>query len=282
MAMLTAEKRMHVWYLPHRGDTELKELGLTLVTLFYNDVERLDRMFDLWKSYPDEVKEKVNIIIVDDCSKNSILTHIKQRKKEIDFSLTIYRVKDDLKWNTPGAWNLGITQAPTDWIVNVASDCCFDIENMTKLLTLKPRDRKLYKFYRKRITNNPNPPNLRGGQPHPEVFLQQKEVFLEIGGFDEDFTGARSGGYGIFDNHFTGKFVKMGIHYGVLKGVEMTEYLEDITGGSIQISNNIIKDVVRINKRLSEAKRKGDVPEQDKSGMIRFKWKKVFSTNKDS
>jgi len=237
-------------------------------------------MFDLWKSYPDEIKDCTSILIVDDCSKEPILPFIKKRKDEIDFNLTIYRVKDDLKWNTPGAWNLGITKAPTDWAVNVASDCCFDTENLTKMLTLQPKDRVLYKFYRKRITNNPNPPNLREGQPHPEVFLQQKNTFLEIGGFDEDFTGARSGGYGIFDNHFTNKFVKMGIHYGVLKGVEMTEYLEDITGGSIQISSDIIKDVVRINKRLSEAKRKGDVPEQDKSHMIRFKWEKVFEVKR--
>ena len=278
MALTRAEKWMHPWNLPHRGDTELKELGLTIVTLFYNDVERLDRMFNLWKSYPDEVKDCTNILIVDDCSKDPIHHVVEERRDEIDFNLTMYRITDSLKWNMPGAWNLGITKAPTDWVLNVASDCCFDIENITKLLTLKPRTKEIYKFYRRRITNNPDA-NLREGQPHSEVFLQHKDTFLKIGGFDEDFTGERSGGYAIFEIYFNHKFVKMKVPYGVIRDVEMIEYLEDITGGSVQLTEfakGMDVTMVRNNRRLWRDKMNGVVPERDKSDMIRFEWEKTF------
>jgi len=258
--------------LPHIGDTSLWDTGLTIVYTFYNDFNRLDLQRKVWNKYTPKLKEAIKIILVDDCSDPPL------KVEPIDIDLTVYRIKEDLKWNTPGAINLGITQADTNWVLNFASDCTLESDQLTKLMDLKPEDTWFYKLFRKRITNIKDWPK-RLLHPHPEVFVHDRTCFLNMGGFDEDFVGERSGGYGIFDNYFSEKIIYFDYHLALIKEVLMIEWLEDITGGNIQLETGVDPHIVNINKVLWQEKKKilhKYKKNIEKSPMLRFKWEKVY------
>jgi len=273
-----AEKRTFPIDLPHIGDAPLWEKGLTLTYAFYDDLERIKLQREVWNFYSDEIKKAIHIVIVDDCSPNPV--HKVFEDNSIDIDLTIYRIKDNLKWNTPGAINLGVTQAPTDWVLNFSSDCSIENRELDILMDLKPHDRHFYKLHRRRITNDPNRV-LRALHPHPETFVQNKNTFREVGCFDEDFTGARSGGYGIYDNYFSHTVIRCGYRLALIDQVRMIEWLEDITGSSVQQRENVGTIGVAKNLKLWGEKKatwplnKREMPNV-KLPILRFKWEKVY------
>ena len=269
-----AEKRTFLIDLPHTGETSLWDLGLTLVYTFYNDFRRLNLQQEVWNNYTDDLKKKINIVLVDDCSKIPLHTKI----EPTDLDITVYRIKEDLKWNIPGAINLGITQAKTDWILNFASDCSIESDELTKLMDLKPETSTFYKMFRRRITNDISAARRRF-EPHSEVFVHNKSNFLDMGGFDEDFTGSRSGGYAVFDNYFNEKTLYFGYKLALINNVRMIEWLEDIGGENIQQKTGVDGHTIRINKLLFGEKKKlffEQGKDAIRSPMLRFEWEKVY------
>jgi hypothetical protein len=266
---------MYLWELPHKGKLPLSELGLTLITAFCNDLHRFDHQFDIWRSYSDHIKNNLYILIVDDCSGHPVHHLVDERAAQIDFNLGVYRITDDLKWNIPGSWNLGFTQAVTNWAVNLPSDMAFLPEDMERLMTLRPMEGHLYKFLRERVTGEDwikrdwNKTN-----PQSEVFLMEKEVHRELGGYDEDFTGEYSGGYAAFDYHFVSKVARRCYPFGAVKEVITTEFMEDVFGSEEKTRSWRHDEDIKINRRLMRAKEAGEVSEE--VPMLRFKWEKML------
>jgi hypothetical protein len=100
--------------------------------------------------------------------------------------------------------------------------------------------------------------------------LMRKEMFLNINGFDEDFTGTYSGGYAFFDNHFDHKAIDAGYHCGQIPWITATEYMDDFVGERVARS----KQQEGINRQLMYDKLNGKVPNSKK--MLRFSWEKVW------
>jgi hypothetical protein len=286
------EKRMKKWKHPHTGPTPLRDLGLTLITAYCNDIHRFPHMFRVWNKYSEEIKDFLHFLIIDDGSTHPVHWQMMEYSHILNFNLRVLRIKDNLLWNTPGAWNLGFTQTPTEWAINLASDFALEQVNMEKMLELRPVEGKLYKFPRKRVTNDEEIKNKWDRIcPHPEVFLMRKTDHMMLGGFDEDFTGAWAPhredqarpypGYGIFDNHFTEKVVWSKHHaYGeVVDGPVITEYMEDIFGGS-EANRVMDENAIYRNKHIWRDKQDGKM--RPYSPMLRFSWEETFSTQRKS
>ena len=271
----------------HTGPKTIREAGgLTVVHPFFDERARFEKQVEIWANWSDDVKENVRVVLVDDCSSSPVHTWLTESvlKKLSGLRFTIYRIKTDLQYNTPGSLNLAFTVAPTEFVLTMDSDCAFDSENIAKFLDATPRTDVVYKFRRQRLgASKPRGKNGFGRMGHerlditrylPCSMLMHKEVFWNIGGFDEDFTGANSGGYGFFDNFFDR--VRSSLNYGwyVWTDVTALEWMPSACDNEVVQRN---QESHNINKRLYN--KKLDVLETgaySNGQILRFEWERVY------
>ena len=251
------------------GSVSLYEQKLTVIHPFFGEEERFKLLFQTWKGYSRKIQDSLNIIIVDDHGSPSVKSMLTPSiLKRIDFNLTIYEIEDDLKHNTPGALNLGIITALTPWVLIMDSDCTFSNDHMDTIMAYRPVEDTEYKFNRLRVTEDEY---LATNERYlPCTMLMHKSLYFNLGGFDEDFTGAYSGGYAFFDNHFDHKLLKSKYHCLIVRDVIATEWMEDVVGPKASRT----EDEERINRRLMYGKLRGEIPESHH--MLRFSWKRVY------
>jgi len=260
--------------IPHTLIESLFTLGLTIVHPFYNEEKRLKVQLENWRSYSDKVKDAIYIILADDCSKVPI--HTSLEGEDLDFNLGVYRIKEDLKWNTPGALNLGIKNSKTNWTLIMDSDCLLEKEDIESLLDLIPNCKFTYRFHRNRISDIPVVKDNKRVLPCSILF--NKEAYKTVGGFDEDFTGEKSGGYGFFDNDFSKRLLEAGYWQGFLTGINVTEYMEDVVGPNIQQKTGVSKHILRTNKKLLYSKISGEIPRN--TTHLNFEWEQTFENRR--
>ncbi len=255
------------------GTVSLYEKGLTLIHPFFGEEQRFRLLVDNWIKYPQAIRDKLKLIIVDDHGTPSIESLLTTKMKDSlkGINLSVYEIQDDLKHNTPGALNLGMMVADTEWILIMDSDCTFLPEAMHDVMEYKPMDDWLYKFDRLRITDNEH--WAKNERFLPCTMLLRKQIFLEINGFDEDYTGARSGGYGFFDNDFDHKIQLSKYNSGrVQTNILATEWMSDVCGDFVPRTY----EEDRINRRLYYEKIEGRIPYNNE--MLRFAWRKVYGS----
>lgn len=197
---------------------------LTLLYTYYGQKERIAGI--LKEKHP-----KTRVVIVDDCSPEPL-----GKIKGVD----VYQIEDDIKWNQPGARNLGF-QESEGWIVCADIDHLITKENVEDILKLNKEKGTVY--YLGREDNN-----------SWNVYLIHKDDFEKVGGYDEDF----SGNYGFDDIHF---LKKCQAH---LKVVEVRDIKVKVYAK--ESSSKLDRDWV-LNKILYEKKGLEETPR------IRFKWK---------
>ena len=273
------------------GDKTLRDLGLTLIYPCFGQEKRISRLLKVWDAWSDDVKQHVGIILVDDHGTPSIEDMLADRM--MDYNLSVYRIQDDVKYNLPGALNLGVMVAYTPWILTMDTDYSFQPDVMQNLLDFKPNREEVYAFFLDRVTAGE--PLINDTRVHTNTFLLHKDVFIDLNGFDEDFSGKWSRelqpvlrrlgdsslpsefskdiqGYGYHDNYFLHKLQAEGYTYVKQRGYIATEWKDD--------SENI--EYTSINRRLCKgiynAKRQGKLPYS--TDMLRFKWKRVLHTRR--
>ncbi len=254
-----------------QGSMSLYESKLTLVHPFFGESERFKLLIKTWMGYSKKIKECLDIIIVDDHGSHSVSSMlVPSITKRIDFNLTVYEIEDDLRYNTPGALNLGIITALTPWVLIMDSDCTFLPEDMAKVMGYFPRKDISYRFDRLRVTEDKK--LLLNMRFLPCTMLTHKDIFFDVGGFDEDFTGEYSGGYGFFDNHFDHKILhsKITAWRRIPENIVATEWMTDVVGDNVDRT----EDEEKINRKLMYGKCDGTIPESHH--MLRFSWKKVY------
>jgi len=135
---------------------------LTIVYPYYNSIKAVEIQIDNWSQYPIELMKKLHFIMIDDCSNS-----------KADLAIN---------WNQPGAKNLGFKFSKTDWVFTSDIDHVLQPEMCEKLIELKKDKKTVYYF--SRLTDKGE-----SRDSHPNSFLIHKDVFWELGGYDEDFCG---------------------------------------------------------------------------------------------
>ena len=105
-----------------RHPLDKQHIKLTYVTHFYCNQGNMDSVESLLKeyeSYPDDIKDAVEFVIVDDCSP------LEYDVKDYDLNFTWLRITTDIQWNQAGSRNLGVTYAKSDKIIITDLDCLF-------------------------------------------------------------------------------------------------------------------------------------------------------------
>jgi len=262
--------------IPLGGARALFDQGLTIIHPYFGEEKRFNFMYDkYWTAYSEKIRRKLQVILVDDCGTPPIHTLLNNR--DCNFNLTIYRIIDDLKYNTPGALNVGSVEAKTDFIFHMDSDCALEEDMLDTLMQQAPLHGWMYKFRRNRITENPDRKRLTRYLPCAN--LLHKDLFTVVRGFDEDFTGSRSGGYGFFDNHFDYKILKAGFKRAVIDGIIVTEYMESLVDdakpvGPLGVGVHRTDTDNETNRYLY--RRKQSSPELENPEILRFTYEKVY------
>ena len=160
---------------------------LSFVYPYYDNPKMLAHQFGVWAAYPQELKARIEIVLVDDASPRWPALEVK-RPDGLP-GLRIYRVRVDKPWHQHGARNLGAREAAGDWLFMTDMDHVLPAESLAKLLEVQNTSR-FYTFAR--LDSWTMQPTLReNGETrlHPNSFAVTKDLFWRVGGYDEDYCG---------------------------------------------------------------------------------------------
>lgn len=231
---------------------------ITLFYNYYNQENMLIKQVNLWKSYPNEILNQINILIVDDGS-NFSAKNILNNIDTAELPLSLYRINEDKYCNIGGTRNLACKVCETEWIVIIDMDIIITLETLSKMFLLPLNSENIYKFNRIR-------PN-KTFKIHPAVCLISKNTYWHIGGCDEDFVG----NYGQTDVHFFHRAMDKNVKVYIVEDIFL---IEDDDGSTVEINRS--KEKLLPNIKLLENKKLNNNWSED---FIRFTWEKVELNN---
>ncbi len=154
---------------------------ITLIYPAYYQNDNHESFYQILKEYDklsDEIKERLKIIIVDDCSKHPLTL------PNLNINITLLRINVDIPWNNSGARNLGACFADTRKIILADIDWFFPEETLNVLINSDvPND--TFVVFNSCILNN----NVERTSVHPNTYCVLKHTFFKYGGYDEKFCG---------------------------------------------------------------------------------------------
>lgn len=160
---------------------------LTLVMPFYKNGGMLALQYETWVGWPEDVKERIRIILVDD---GSPIPAVGVPRPEGLPEVQIYRVNEDRQWHQHAARNLGAHVAPDGWLLLTDMDHMLTAENAKALLESKLDEQTVYTLHRVEADTGEPTRGVNGEpKPHPNSFVMTREMFWRIGGYDEEFCG---------------------------------------------------------------------------------------------
>jgi hypothetical protein len=159
--------------------------ALTLIMPYYDNPSMLEEQQRYWMKYPEELRARLHVVIVDDCSPRwPALPHVVQPMEQLGLaSFRLYRTQVDVRWNWLFCRNLGVSEATTDWVFMTDIDHVMPGKTLARLLDATLDSRKAYRMSRV------DAPDLTPYKPHPNTWLMTRMLFDRIGGYDERFSG---------------------------------------------------------------------------------------------
>jgi hypothetical protein len=162
---------------------DYSDLRLAYITHFYcnqNDISSVTRLLERYAAYPEDVRARVQFVIVDDGSP------IEYQIPDLPLNLTWLRIDQDIRWNQAGARNLGAVYAHADTIMLTDLDHELPLESMRQLIARPSCGKRLYKMWRKDAHG-------RYEKGHPNLFVLSRGRFIECFGYDEEYAGHYGG-----------------------------------------------------------------------------------------
>jgi len=156
-----------------------------MILPYYDNPTMLEEQQRKWLEYPPELRSRLHVIMVDDCSPRwPALPHVQQPVEALGLgSFRLYRTLVDVRWNWIFCRNLGVANATTDWILMTDIDHVMPRKTLEAILDRKLNGRKAYRFSRV------DAPAMSPYKPHPNTWMMTRALFDSIGGYDERFSG---------------------------------------------------------------------------------------------
>jgi hypothetical protein len=244
---------------------------LTIVMPYYLNKGMLALQFAGWAAWPEEIKSRISVILVDDGSPDGHAVDVK-RPKGLP-ALSIYRVTEDRPWHQHAARNLGAHVAGEGWLLLTDMDHVLTEDAaraVLKRITLGKLDEGTI-YTLARIEADTGRPTMQNGKPkpHPNSFVVTRETFWKIGGYDEDFCGV----YGTDGLFRTRAFTRAKQDH--LGKVPLTRYWRDLVEDA---STNTLprKDGREIGAKQKVIDAKRAAGEANVVKVLQFPWEQVL------
>ena len=234
--------------------------NISMVYLYYDNPQMLKQQIECWNTYTSEFKTLPEVFLIDDGSPRTFAADIVQTGG-CQIPIKVFRIQEDIPWNFTGARNLGCTHAH-GWIYVSDIDTLLFAKDAKKLFEGDILDKNAF-YMPKRVWL----PDFDEADPGIVNLFFHKEKFLEIGGYDEDY----SGHYGREETDFHNRLKR------VAKKVYREDVLIHVMPDSLMVDARTISDRPRDKTRNAEV-----YAHKEAAGFIkpvnplRFSWERVF------
>jgi hypothetical protein len=175
---------------------------LSIIYPYYEAPRMLAVQLATWCSWPKGVWNFLDIVLVDDGSPRhpakDLVWSLFKLNGTISNDIKIYRIHEDKTWNNHGARNLGAWVSESDYLLMLDIKHTIPASCIDNLAYANLSFDDLYVFpcvwldlesgYSWMMTKEDKPI-----KPHPNTFLVGKNVFWNVGGYDEDYCGTYGG-----------------------------------------------------------------------------------------
>jgi hypothetical protein len=149
---------------------------VTLIVPYYENAEFIQTQAAVWRAYPPDLQQYLQIIVVDDGSPVPCV------KPEGLPNLTLFRIGVDVRWNWLAARNIGAHHAQDGWLLLTDMDHVVPAETLASVIYGEHDPKVVYAFNRREHTG-------AAAMPHSASFLMTRDLFWKIGGYDEALSG---------------------------------------------------------------------------------------------
>jgi glycosyltransferase involved in cell wall biosynthesis len=146
------------------------------ITGYYDNPDMYSEQMRSMIGLSQEMKQHLEIVVVDDCSPRLPLV-----PEDCGIKAMYFRTLVDVPWNIPFVRNLGVSKSTGDWIILTDIDHVFSYAVLFELLRGEYDPAKVYTFRR-----------IRQGEiirPHPNTYFMARSVYEAAGGDDERTAG---------------------------------------------------------------------------------------------
>ena len=163
--------------MPLRRWRELSRNNITIIQTYYNERFYLETQIERWNNY----NTPINIILIDDGSQIEPAENVlKEHTINDNINFSLYRVTEDIGFNSHGCRNLGARLAKSNWLLFQDIDYTLQPSDLKRLQTETLDLNSWYELNAK----------FQGrGNPYMALnqFLIPRKLFLDSGGYDESF-----------------------------------------------------------------------------------------------
>jgi hypothetical protein len=156
--------------------------SFTLILPYYENPQFLRQQIGWWRTYPEHLKDHISAIVVDDGSPDQPARFVFEGGWEMPFPIRLFRIGVDIRWNWLAARNIGAYHAEDGWLLLTDIDHVLPASTAESLMYGKHDPSVVYAFSRIEHTGEP-------ASPHSASFFMTKQMFWEIGGYDETLSG---------------------------------------------------------------------------------------------
>jgi len=244
---------------------------LTYVIATYGQPKMLAMWWETLRSYPDDVADRINLIVVDDCGDPP--AEIPDDVVGV-FRAKLFRIKKDIPWNQMGARNLGMTHAK-HWCIMLDPDMVIDPMMARRFLEQEPKRGEVIRFGLCHLDGSQKQIDMTS----PNTYMIHREDFFDAGGYDEDYAGHK----GWSDVQMLGV---LAAHYKMLPRRDLWAqfYGRDLIDDAqvVTLSRSVVENKKLHLRKCAQAKRMGWVKwvQAKKGNMamrnLRFPWSRVL------
>jgi glycosyltransferase involved in cell wall biosynthesis len=244
---------------------------LTIIVPVYSQPLMLRKQIEIWRQYESEVLKRIRFIVVDDGSPDPVPANLFSDSR---INVSLYRVTVDVPWGRGGARNLGVTEARTDWVLNIDADHALPPESAMALFRTDISENYWYRFSRYRVgradetrRKDSIPDHCEFGRikEHIDSHLMKRSLFLSSP-YDEDYSGCLGGGTPFLKRMESIAPVKL-----LPDSVCLHVYTRHAVADASVIS--LSRDTSEYSRRRKAKERSGDTRPKK---IIRFEWSRVL------
>jgi len=157
-----------------------------LIYPYYENPQMLERQIENWNRYSGLLRDRIRVILIDDCSPDNPAEPIFEKCKA---PKKLFRVKENIPWGQHHARNVGarVIKGDDSWLFMSDMDVILTPEALNNLIDINPDPGRYHTFARKFVGG------VREDKYHCNTFMVTHKNFWAVNGYDCDYCGTYGG-----------------------------------------------------------------------------------------